>query len=137
MRGFKLLFLLLNLSVIIDMAKDFQPTSYVLQSVKSGNTFNDEGWTLDAPTETAPTLIRAIYNKKQLFYVRKKYFSNAFEILLLFFYYFFFKNCSKFLPFLVCSLFMFTHCQQQPHVDTPVTYSILDQVDTDSAVEMA
>ncbi len=35
-------------------------------SVRTGKCFNDEGWTLDAPNETEPTLIRAIYEKKQL-----------------------------------------------------------------------
>jgi len=35
-------------------------------SVKTGKCFNDKGWTLDAPDETEPTLIRAVYEKKQL-----------------------------------------------------------------------
>lgn len=39
---------------------------YVLKSIASGNTFNDKGWTLDAENEDQPTLIRAIYNKKQI-----------------------------------------------------------------------
>ncbi len=45
---------------------DLEKTNYLLQSVSSGKTFEDQGWTLDAPGETAPTLIRAIYEKRQL-----------------------------------------------------------------------
>jgi cysteate synthase len=45
---------------------DFQPTRYFLQSVKSGQHFPDAGWTLDAPGESSPTLIRAIYENRQL-----------------------------------------------------------------------
>lgn len=48
------------------MLNDFIPTKYILQSVKTGKQFNDEGWTLDAPNESDPTLIRAIYEKKQI-----------------------------------------------------------------------
>jgi len=48
------------------MSKQFTPTKYKLQSVKTGKNFNDEGWTLEAPGETAPTLIRAIYENTQL-----------------------------------------------------------------------
>jgi len=48
------------------MTKNFEPTKYTLQSVKTGKTFEDEGWTLEAPEENEPTLIRAIYDKKQL-----------------------------------------------------------------------
>ena len=48
------------------MIKDFKPTNYKLQSVKTGKEFEDAGWTLDAPGETAPSLIRAIYEKKQI-----------------------------------------------------------------------
>lgn len=48
------------------MAKDFQPTEYILESIETGKRFQDEGWTLDAPGEDKPSLIRAIYNKKQM-----------------------------------------------------------------------
>jgi cysteate synthase len=48
------------------MDNKFTPTKYILQSVKTGKTFPDEGWTLDAPGENEPTLVRAIYEKKQL-----------------------------------------------------------------------
>lgn len=48
------------------MTKVFTKTNYKLQSVKTGKIFDDEGWTLDAPGENFPTLIRAIYEKKQI-----------------------------------------------------------------------
>ncbi|MBW6491334.1 MAG: cysteate synthase [Lentimicrobium sp.] len=44
----------------------FEPTRYKLQSVASGNIFEDSDWLLDAPGEGKPSLIRAIYEKKQL-----------------------------------------------------------------------
>jgi cysteate synthase len=44
----------------------FSKTKYSLTSVKTGKYFDDKGWTLDAPDETEPTLIRAIYEKKQI-----------------------------------------------------------------------
>lgn len=44
----------------------FDPTRYKLQSVATANTFEDSGWLLDAPGEDKPSLIRAIYEKKQL-----------------------------------------------------------------------
>jgi len=48
------------------MAKNFIKTEYKLQSIYSGNTFNDTGWKLDAPNEDKPGLVRAIYKNKQL-----------------------------------------------------------------------
>ena len=48
------------------MNSSFSKTNYHLQSVKTGKSFDDKGWTLDAPDETEPTLIRAIYDKKQI-----------------------------------------------------------------------
>jgi len=50
----------------IKMSKEFKATEYILQSVNTGNQFKDAGWTLDAPGEDKPSLIRAIYQKKQL-----------------------------------------------------------------------
>jgi cysteate synthase len=41
-------------------------TKYQLQSIATGKLFNDTGWILDAPGETEPGLIRAIYEKKQI-----------------------------------------------------------------------
>ncbi len=48
------------------MNTEFSKTNYQLQSVRTGKIFNDEGWTLDAPWENEPTLVRAIYEKKQI-----------------------------------------------------------------------
>jgi cysteate synthase len=48
------------------MSADFTKTNYKLQSVKTGKIFEDKGWDLDAPEETEPTLIRAVYQNKQL-----------------------------------------------------------------------
>ena len=48
------------------MGKTFAKTNYHLQSVKTGKVFEDTGWMLDAPGEVEPTLIRAVYEKKQL-----------------------------------------------------------------------
>ncbi|MDY0282123.1 MAG: cysteate synthase [Salinivirgaceae bacterium] len=48
------------------MHADFNPTLYRLQSQATGNIFDDNGWTLDAPGEDRPALIRALYDKKQL-----------------------------------------------------------------------
>ena len=48
------------------MSKEFSRTCYQLQSIRSGNMIAGNCWTLDAPGETEPTLIRALYEKKQL-----------------------------------------------------------------------
>lgn len=48
------------------MSKEFTKTNYQLQSVRTGKIFTNNSWTLDAPGETEPTLIRAIYEKRQL-----------------------------------------------------------------------
>lgn len=45
---------------------NFTATKYFLQSVRTGRHFPDTGWMLDAPEETAPTLIRAMYENRQL-----------------------------------------------------------------------
>jgi cysteate synthase len=44
-----------------------------LQSIASGKVFNDSGWLLDAPGESQPGLIRALYEKKQLQLKGKEY----------------------------------------------------------------
>lgn len=41
-------------------------TKYQLMSVATGNIFNDTGWLLDAPGESEPGLVRAVYENKQL-----------------------------------------------------------------------
>lgn len=48
------------------MKLNFNKTEYTLQSLVSGKTFNDSGWMLEAPGETAPGLVRALYAKKQI-----------------------------------------------------------------------
>ncbi|WP_372932511.1 cysteate synthase [Mariniphaga sediminis] len=48
------------------MNTDFTKTNYRLQSVNTGKIFDENGWILDAPGETEPTLIRALYEKTQL-----------------------------------------------------------------------
>ncbi|TCO07044.1 cysteate synthase [Natronoflexus pectinivorans] len=48
------------------MTSDFKPTHYLLQSIKTGQQFSDQGWTLDAPNEKEPTLIRTVYEEVQL-----------------------------------------------------------------------
>lgn len=48
------------------MEDSFIPTEYKLQSLATGNIFEDTGWMLDAPGEDKPALIRAIYRHTQL-----------------------------------------------------------------------
>ncbi len=48
------------------MNKDFSPTKYLLKSFKTSNEFTDSGWVLDEPGAAEPSLIRAIYDKKQI-----------------------------------------------------------------------
>ncbi len=48
------------------MTAEIKPTKYQLQSVATGAIFEDTGWMLDAPGEVQPTLIRVVYEKKQL-----------------------------------------------------------------------
>ena len=60
------------------MYADFTPTRYRLQSQASGNIFEDNGWTLDAPGEEKPALIRAIYDHKQLLTLDSSYGLYAF-----------------------------------------------------------
>lgn len=44
----------------------FNPTKYQIKSVATGNVCEDCGWLLDIKGEEKPSLIRAIYEKKQL-----------------------------------------------------------------------
>lgn len=48
------------------MVNQINKTSYKLQSVATGNIFEDSGWQLDPVGEENPSLVRAIYKKKQL-----------------------------------------------------------------------
>ena len=41
-------------------------TKYILKSVANGNQFEDSGWLLDEPNASEASLIRAVYEKKQL-----------------------------------------------------------------------
>lgn len=45
---------------------DFESTEYTLQSLVTGELFEDTGWLLDAPGQQKPGLIRAIYKHKQM-----------------------------------------------------------------------
>ena len=45
---------------------DFKATEYTLKSLVTGELFEDTGWMLDAPGQTKPGLIRAIYKHKQM-----------------------------------------------------------------------
>ena len=44
----------------------FKPTNYKVQCVADGRICEDSGWMLDFPGCEKPSLIRAIYEKKQL-----------------------------------------------------------------------
>ena len=70
------------------------PTKYKLLSLASGKQFDDTGWLLEAPGETALGLIRAIYHKNQidvkpldygkiLFFMKGQYASKSKELLTL------------------------------------------------------
>ncbi len=45
---------------------DFKATEYTLQSLVTGEFFEDTGWLLDAPNQSKPGLIRAVYKHKQM-----------------------------------------------------------------------
>ena len=44
----------------------FTPTQYQLQTVATGRIFDDEGWTLDDKQCDKPSMVRPVYEKKQL-----------------------------------------------------------------------
>ena len=44
----------------------FEPTKYVLETVATGRCFEDAGWTLADPQCQEPSLVRAVYEKKQI-----------------------------------------------------------------------
>lgn len=48
------------------MPNSIDKTSYILESLATGKTFEDAGWMLSAPNEDKPALIRAGYQKKQI-----------------------------------------------------------------------
>ena len=45
---------------------NFIPTKYQLQTVATGRIFSDEGWTLDDKICDKPSMVRPVYEKKQL-----------------------------------------------------------------------
>lgn len=45
---------------------NFIPTKYQLQTVATGRIFSDEGWTLDDKLCDKPSMVRPVYEKKQL-----------------------------------------------------------------------
>lgn len=47
------------------MDMSFTPTNYLLKNVSTGRQFEDEGWMLNDPECEKPSLIRAVYEKKQ------------------------------------------------------------------------
>jgi cysteate synthase len=44
----------------------FMPTKYQLQTVATGRLFEDQGWTLDDKECATPSMVRPVYEKKQL-----------------------------------------------------------------------
>ena len=46
--------------------ENFKATRYQLKTIASGRVFNDGGWVLDDPQCERPSLVRALYEKKQL-----------------------------------------------------------------------
>lgn len=46
--------------------EEFKPTKYTLQCVATGREFEDTGWVLDDKECKSPSLVRAIYDKKQI-----------------------------------------------------------------------
>ena len=44
----------------------FVPTKYQLQTIATGRVFDDEGWTLDDKECSSPSMVRPVYEKKQL-----------------------------------------------------------------------
>jgi cysteate synthase len=48
------------------MIKQFDKTIYRLESLSTGNIFDDSGWLLEAPGENRHSLVRAVYQEKQL-----------------------------------------------------------------------
>lgn len=46
--------------------EDFKPTEYMLECVATGRRFEDSGWTLEDRMCNSPSLVRAVYARKQL-----------------------------------------------------------------------
>ena len=48
------------------MTKALTPTKYRLQSLVSGNYFEDRDWLLEAPGEEKPSLLQSVYDRRQI-----------------------------------------------------------------------
>jgi len=46
--------------------ENWRGTRYTLKSLLTGKVFEDKGWMLDAPDEENPSLVRAVYEQKQM-----------------------------------------------------------------------
>ena len=46
--------------------KNFTPTVYSLMNVATGRIFPDSGWMLADPESPKPSLVRTVYQKKQI-----------------------------------------------------------------------
>lgn len=55
------------------MCMMFRPTGYKLLTVATGRIFPDTGWVLNDPQCSAPSLVRAVYDKKQIDFKEESY----------------------------------------------------------------
>lgn len=52
---------------------EIKPTNYTLKDCYTNEQFNDAGWTLNSPNSKKPSLVRAIYEKKQIEFKGEEY----------------------------------------------------------------
>ena len=45
---------------------EIKPTEYKLQTIATGRTFEDTGWVINDKECSSPSLVRAVYAKKQI-----------------------------------------------------------------------
>lgn len=55
------------------MCMMFRPTGYKLLTVATGRIFQDTGWVLNDPQCSVPSLVRAVYDKKQIDFKEESY----------------------------------------------------------------
>ena len=55
------------------MCMMFRPTGYKLLTVATGRVFQDTGWVLNDPRCSVPSLVRAVYEKKQIDFKEESY----------------------------------------------------------------
>ena len=55
------------------MCMMFRPTGYKLLTVATGRIFQDTGWVLNDPRCSVPSLVRAVYDKKQIDFKEESY----------------------------------------------------------------